>query len=430
MEEIKQESRKIAFNKIFKDANMTRKRYRILKGSAGSGKSVNIALDYIMKLSDKRFTGANLLVLRKAAGSNANSTFAELVSAVYRIWGDLATTFWHISNNPMRMRCLLTGNEIIFGGMYDRKQRERLKSITFKQGKLTWAWCEEATEFTQQDIEILDDRLRGELDNPALYYQITLSFNPISATHWIKRVYFDYQDENTFTHQSTYRDNKFVDKDYYDRMERRKVTDPEGYQIYGLGNWGNIGGVILKNFIVEDKVPKDDYFDAIKYGHDFGYNHANAVLKVGFKDVTTQGGDLYILDELVTHEKYMAQVIDMLNERGWRKDITMYCDSAEQDRIKQLSDSGFMARGVNKGGSQGSVLAQIDILKRLKIHIAPQCVHTIKEIQQWSWQKDDVSGQYLDKPVDVFDDAMAALRYSIEEVRRGDRDIHGYKIDI
>ena len=40
------------FNPVFRPVNEWRGRYRILKGSAGSGKSVNIAQDYIAKLSD------------------------------------------------------------------------------------------------------------------------------------------------------------------------------------------------------------------------------------------------------------------------------------------------------------------------------------------------------------------------------------------
>ena len=61
------------------------------------------------------------------------------------------------------MECKVNGNQIIFRGVNDDKQREKLKSITFKRGKLTDVWIEEATELMQSDLEIIDDRLRGEL---------------------------------------------------------------------------------------------------------------------------------------------------------------------------------------------------------------------------------------------------------------------------
>ena len=92
--------------------------------------------------------------------------------------------------------------------MKDQRQREKVKSITFKNGKLVWIWCEEATELLPEDVDILDDRLRGNLDdlNPNLFYQITMTFNPVSATHWIKARYFDKADPDVLTHHSTYKD--------------------------------------------------------------------------------------------------------------------------------------------------------------------------------------------------------------------------------
>ena len=54
----------VGFNPVFKEFNRTKCRYRIAMGSAGSGKSVDIATDYILKLSDKKYKGANLLVCR------------------------------------------------------------------------------------------------------------------------------------------------------------------------------------------------------------------------------------------------------------------------------------------------------------------------------------------------------------------------------
>ena len=86
----------------------------------------------------------------------------------------------------------------------------------------------------------------------------------------------------------------------------------------------------------------------------------------------------------------------------------------EPDRIKMWKKAGYKARAVRKGA--GSVKAQIDYLKQLRIHIHPSCINTIKEIQQWKWKKDERTGLYLDEPVEFMDDAMAALRYSIDDV--------------
>lgn len=399
---------KIQFNSVFKEFNQTKCRYRLAKGSAGSGKSVDIAMDYILKLSDLKYKGANLLVVRQTEASHKDSTFAELIGAINRMG---LQAFWSYTTTPLSLTCKATGNGIIFRGFNDMRARDRVRSITFPQGKLTWIWCEEATELQESDIDILDDRIRGELDNPELYYQMTFSFNPVSAQHWIKRKYWDYASPDIFKCHSTYLDNRFIDEAYHRRMLMRKEQDPDGYRIYGLGEWGETGGLILHNYVIESVAQEFDRYDDILYSQDFGFNHANCILEVGFKD-----GEIYILRELYVFEKDTDEIIQLADGKGFDKRKVMYCDSAEPDRIKMWQKAGYRARAVVKGA--GSVKAQIDYLKQHKIHIDASCLNTIKEIQQWKWQKDSKSGQYIDEPVNVFDDAMAALRYCIEPYRQ------------
>lgn len=400
----------VELNPDFAVVNQSTKRYVIMKGSAGSGKSVDTAMNYILRLM--KDPGRNLLCVRKSDITNRDSTFAELQSAIFRMFGDKWERYWSIKQNPLMLEFKGNGNQIIFRGVNDDKQREKLKSITFKRGKLTDVWIEEATEITQNDFEIIDDRLRGELPF-GQFYQIKMTFNPVSATHWIKRVFFDLPDANTLTHSSNYLKNRFIDEAYKARMERRKKVDPEGYRIYGLGEWGEVGGLILSNYVVEDFDTNPERFDYMVNAQDFGYNHANALLNVGFKD-----GELYVCKELYVYEKDTGEIIQMAEQMAFDKRLAMYCDSAEPDRIKMWQKAGYKrARGVVKGS--GSVNAQIDYLKQIpKIHIHHSCINTYKEISQWKWQLDPKTGLYLDVPVNFFDDAMAALRYSIEEIRR------------
>ena len=388
----------------------------MMKGSAGSGKSVDTAQNYILRLM--KDPGRNLLCVRKSDVTNRDSTFAELQSAIFRMFGEQYKKYWYINSSNMLLECKSNHNQVIFRGVNDDKQREKLKSITFKRGKLTDVWIEEATEITQSDFEIIDDRLRGEL--PAgQFYQIRLTFNPVSAHHWIKRVFFDRTDPDVLTHQSTYQGNRFIDEAYHRRMLRRKEVDPEGYQIYGLGEWGEVGGLILKNYVVEDFDREPERFDYMVNAQDFGFNHADCIGAVGFKD-----GELYLCRELYIFERDTEEIIQ-LAEGKFEKHLTMYCDSAEPDRIKMWKKAGYRAVPVKK--EPGSVHAQIDYLKQHKIHIHPSCVNTIKEIQQWKWQRNEKTGEYLDEPVPFFDDAMAMLRYSIERERRGKAKLKTFK---
>lgn len=393
-----------------------------MKGSAGSGKSVDTAQNYILRLMQDK--GRNLVCIRKSDITNRDSTYAELTGAIYRMFGDKANRYWSIKQSPLQLTCLANGNQIIFRGVNDEKQREKLKSITFQKGKLTDVWIEEATEITQADFEIIDDRLRGELP-PRQFYQIRMTFNPVNKNHWIKKVFFDIPDSNVLTHHSTYLGNRFIDNAYRQRMERRKLVDPEGYQIYGLGNWGEIGGLILHNWEVADISQNLNDYDDIAIGQDFGFNHANAILLLGIKD-----DNIYILKEVYVFEKETAEIIPLAQEAEIPTNKDMWCDSAEPDRIKTWKNAGYRAKGVDKGGANGSVKAQIDwlkgvvrkdkVIKRI-IRVHPSCVNTIKELQQWKWKKDEKTGEYLDEPVAFQDDAMAALRYGIEKWRKRKR---------
>lgn len=412
----------VKMNSCFKEVDRSKKRYIVMKGSAGSGKSVDTAQHYILRLMKDK--GRNLVAMRKSDITNRDSTFAELTGALYKMFGDKYDKYWQVNKSPLMLTFKPNGNQIIFRGMNDDRQREKLKSITFPRGKLTDVWLEEATEFTQADLEIIDDRLRGELPE-GQFYQIRMTFNPVNKSHWIKKVFFDRRDPDVLTHSSTYLQNRFIDEAYHRRMERRKEVDPEGYQIYGLGEWGEIGGLILHNWDVADISLNLNDYDDVAIGQDFGFNHANAILLLGIKD-----DDIYILNEVYCFEKDTSEIIPLAQEADIPMNKEMWCDSAEPDRIKMWKNAGYRAKAVDKGGSQGSVKAQIDWLKgvvskdkavKRKIYVHPHCTNTIKELQQWKWKYDEKTNTYLDEPVPFQDDAMAALRYGIERWRKRKR---------
>lgn len=401
----------VSFNPTFRESNGSRARYRLLCGSAGSGKSYNTAQDFVIRLSDGRYRGANLMVVRKTENSARCSAFPELCGAVRRVFGDRWSELWKINTERMMLESKITGNTVIFRGMNTPSARERVKSVSFVSGKLTWIWIEEATELEEADLDLLDDRLRGELANPELYYQITMTFNPVSANHWIKKRFFDAApSEDVFISRSVYGDNRFIDSAFARRMERRREWDPEGYRVYALGEWGGAAkGLILPHYRTEPM--SRDSFDTVWYGQDFGFNHANCILEVGKRD-----GGLCVLRELYVREKDTQEIIGLAREAGFDPRAPMYCDSAEPDRIKAWRRAGFAAQGVRKG--PGSVAAQIDFLRSHPLSVDPSCINTLSELSEWSWEFDPVSGEFTDTPICVHDDAMAALRYSTQMLMR------------
>lgn len=410
----------IPSNPVFREVNTSRARYVISYGGAGSGKSVNCARKQIADLSDPRNAGMHLLVVRKDNDSHRTSTRAELLNAINAIFKDDARNVWEwsdASNGAPDLVCRATGNMVIFRGMLNEAQREKLKSINLPGGKIVRAWVEEATALMPHDFNILDDRLRGELP-PGMTYQIFMTFNPVSATHWIKRRFFDVENPDVCICHSTYRDNRFIDAAYRRKMESDQ--DAEHKRIYADGLWGEKGGLILTNHRVEAVPLELDAYDAVAMGHDFGFNHADALLLLGWKD-----GEVYVLREHYQHGMTNPEIIrSVSSDPVWleakARKVQMICDSAEPDRIKEWCRAGWNAYPVDKGAGKATGAA-IDWLKARRLHIGTACENTAAEAGEWAWQLDRVTGLYTDQPVPVNDDAMAALRYGIEPFRALER---------
>ena len=63
--------------------------------------------------------------------------------------------------------------------------------------------------------------------------------------------------------------------------------------------------------------------------------------------------------------------------------------------------------------------AQIDYLMGHMLTVSPRCPNLIRELQGWKWEKDPTSGELTDVPAEGDDDAIAALRYGTESIRKG-----------
>jgi len=209
------------------------KRYLIIYGGAGSGKSYFIGQRYIYKLFNSKMF--NLLVVRATGKSNRDSTFALFKQIIYK-WK--LSKYFKINESDLRIKCTLNGNEIIFSGLDDV---EKLKSVTFSKGELTDIWIEEASEILESDFNQLDVRLRGK----GTKKQIVISFNPIDINHWLKKRFFDRKDDNIEIFHSTYKDNDFLDDDYKKLLESYKETDEYYYNVYCLGQWGVLGKTVF-----------------------------------------------------------------------------------------------------------------------------------------------------------------------------------------
>lgn len=210
------------------------------------------------------------LVVRKTGRSIKHSVF-QLLSDIITD-NDLGSIFT-INKTDMAISCS-NGAKLITSGL---DSVEKLKSVA----GINRCWIEEASEITEQDFNQLDLRLRGK---NKLGYQLTMTFNPISELHWLKRVFFDIGDENAFVLKTTYRDNTHLDDKYRETLERLKEQDYQYYRIYCEGDWGSLGNLIYTNW--EKQEFNSDSFDNYFNGLDFGLTkiaplHSNVYRKFG-----------------------------------------------------------------------------------------------------------------------------------------------------
>ena len=133
-----------------------KKRYRICKGSRGSKKSCTTALNIIYRMMAMPL--ANTLVMRRYFNTHKDSTFAQLKWAINK-WG--VKDKWKVTNSPMELTYLPTGQKILFRGFDDA---ESITSITVETGFLCWVWIEEAFQVTDENaFNKLDLSIRGDM---------------------------------------------------------------------------------------------------------------------------------------------------------------------------------------------------------------------------------------------------------------------------
>lgn len=376
------------FNKLLWKLEKAKTRFVINYGGSGSGKSFTQTQYEIIKCLQSKET---LLVTRKYASTLKHSVIA-LFRRILTDWN--MENLFHENKSDQVITFPHNNSQILFKGLDDT---EKIKSIA----GITRIWMEEANEFTQDDFNQLNLRLRGREN-----LQLTMTFNPIDENHWIKKTFFDssqYEDQTTII-KTTYQDNRFIDEVYKQELERYLNIDPNYHRIYARGEWG-----VLDDARIFRTWPFADFPERearnIVYGLDFGFSSdPAAVTRVAMWD-----GSLYV-DEVVYQSGLTNNELAKLVKQDGYKGEPVFCDSAEPKSIRDLNLFGLKAFPADKG--KGSVNQGIDFLKRTTIYISPRSRNIEKENLFYKWQKDKL-GNYLPIPEDAHDHAISSIRYAV-----------------
>ena len=374
------------------------KRYEIYYGGAGSGKSYFVAQKLVIKaLTDCR----KVLVLRKVGRTVKNSVFQLILDTL-----DLLQIKDKCKINKTDFSIELpNGSIFLCSGLDDP---EKIKSIA----GLTDAWLEEATEFTQDDFNQIDLRIRDPL---AKDQQLILSFNPVSKASWCYLQFFAENPElDEFRSKveivkSNYTNNPHLPQAYVDSLLLLKATNPVYYGIYALGDFGSLDKLVYSNW-QKFEFNKEDIKGDLIIGLDFGYTNDPTALVAAI--VNAEENRIYVFKEWggtgLLNDDIAKNIIDF----GFAKSI-IKADSAEQKSIDEIKRAGVLRISPCTKG-QGSILQGIQKLQQYELIIHPDCKEILNELQNYAWEKDKQTNEYINKPIDKYNHYLDALRYALQ----------------
>ena len=378
----------------------TRKRYRVVKGSRGSKKSKTAAINRIYRIV--KYPLSNYLCVRRYSNTLRDSIYADTLWAIHRMGLD---NEFEWTKSPLEIRYKKTGQKILFRGLDDGL---KITSITVDKGFLNYVDIDEAYEISEDDFNKLDMSIRGEL--PEGYFkQVTLLFNPWSATSWLKKRFFDDPDNETFVKTTTWKCNEWLGEDDRRIFLNMKERNPRRYRIEGEGEWGIADGLIFPNHTKENfdiEAVKNIAGIRSAFGMDFGFTDPNAFVAIMIDDNARR---IYVFDEWYKTNVTNKVIANQIKLMGYGSQRIVF-DCAEPKSIAELQEEGIHAEGCRKG--RDSVNFGIQQIQNYMIVVHERCTEFWKAIENYCWKKDR-NGKTLDVPDHEFSHGMDALRYAV-----------------
>ena len=373
-------------------------RFNVFYGGAGSGKSVFAFQKMILKYL--KYEKRKCLVIRKTQNSLKDSCFALIKTIL---------SDWHLYDQCKINKTDLTielpnGSNFIFKGLDDA---ERIKSIA----DIDDIVVEECTEIDEFDFDQLCLRLRSK----KLYNQVHVMFNPVSKDNWVYKRWFaqEYNKANTIVLHTTYKDNKFLPKEYIENLLEMEKNNPIYYRIYALGEFATLSKLIYTNW----EVRSFDHMEILKakanrttiFGTDFGYTNDYTTLICSIIDEAEK--KIWIYDEHfekhLTNEDIYNMYVDhrVAGER-------IVCDSSEPKSIEELKRYGCKrVEGAVKG--KDSIMNGIQLIQQYQIVVHSDCTQIQEELRNYTFVKDRQTKEYINKAIDKYNHGLDAFRYSV-----------------
>ena len=287
-----------------------------------------------------------------------------------------------------------TGSQIEF---FSADQSDKLRG-----GRRDRAFLNEANNLTLDAFDQIEVRTKDF---------VFLDWNPTSEFWFYSEVKDKRKDVDHIT--LNYLDNEALSQEIKSSIEARKGRKG-WWQVYGLGELGEVEGKIFKDWKILDETPHEAKLE--RYGLNFGYtNHPCALVAI----YRYNGG--YILDEIMYGRGITNQNIsDTLKNED---KALVVADSAEPKSIDEIKSYGINIIGCKKktaqiygslevGSEKSYVKWSIGVVQDERISITKRSINVIKEYRNYLWQTDR-DGHILNRPEEPFHYSMDAVRYGI-----------------
>jgi phage terminase large subunit len=358
-----------------------KKRIRAVAGGTSASKTISIILWLInLAQSDKEKTLTSIVSesmphLKKGAMRDFKNIMSE-----HHYWKDER---WNATDSIYTFE---TGSQIEF---FSADNGDKLRGA--RRDRL---FLNEANNIAKDAFDQLEVRTKEF---------IFLDWNPTNE-FWFYTDIKDKRDDVEFI-TLTYLDNEALSEEIKDAIEKRR-GNKAWWQVYGLGQLGEVEGKIYKDWQIVDEIPHEARLE--RRGMDFGYsNDPTAIVDIYYYN----GG--YILDE-ICYQKGLSnkQIADILINLP---KVLCVADSAEPKSIDEIASYGINIIPAEKGPD--SVRQGIQFVQDLRISVTKRSLNIIKEYRNYLWETDK-DGKILNVPEDLFNHSMDAIRYGFNAYRK------------
>lgn len=361
-----------ATNKIAKLS----KRIRVIQGGTSASKTISILLYLIAKAqSDKKPTLTSVVAesiphLKRGALRDFKKILQE-----HNYWKDAN---WNVVDSTYTFE---TGSKIEF---FSTDNGDKLRGARRDRG-----FMNEANNCTFDAFEQLEMRTEEFF---------ILDYNPTNE-FWVYTEVIPKRNDVEYI-ILTYKDNEGCPPAIVASIEQRK--ERKGWwQVYGLGQLGEVEGKIYKDWAIIDTIPHEARLE--RYGMDFGYSVDPTAITAIYR---YNGG--YIFDEIAfTKGLSNKQIADIL--LSYDKALVV-ADSAEPKSIDEIASYGINIVGAEKG--RDSINNGIQLIQAQRISVTSRSTNIIKEYRNYLWATDR-NGKILQEPEGGFDHALDGIRYGL-----------------